>query len=146
MNIQIIAIGNKMPTWVNEAFDEYRKRLQPEIQLQLKEIPVQKNKTQEGALILAALKPQSFVIALDSRGPQHTSEQCAEQLNQWKLLGKNIHILIGGPEGYSAEALEKADTTWSLSALTFPHPIVRIILAEQLYRAQCILKKHPYHK
>lgn len=146
MNIQIIAIGNKMPAWVNHAFDEYRKRLQPEIQLQLKEIPVQKNMTLEGQLILSALKPQSYTIALDSRGHQYTSEQCAEQLNHWKLLSKNIHILIGGPDGYSMDVLKKADATWSLSTLTFPHPIVRIILAEQLYRSQCILKKHPYHK
>lgn len=146
MNIQIIAVGNKMPLWVSDAFEEYRKRLQPEIRLHLREIPVRKNTMLEGQLILSALKPQSYTVALDSCGQQYTSEQCAEQLNYWKLLAKNIQILIGGPEGYSAEILEKADATWSLSALTFPHPLVRIILAEQLYRAQCILKKHPYHK
>ena len=158
MNIQIIAVGTKMPTWVNEAYQEYQKRLQPDIQLQLKEIPlqnrarcknsadIQKMMQLESQQILTAIKPGSYTIALDSRSAQYTSEQCAEQLNHWKHLGKPINILIGGPEGYTPETLAKADAKWSLSALTFPHPIVRIILAEQLYRAQSILKKHPYHR
>ncbi len=156
MNIQIIAVGTKMPAWVNEAYQEYQKRLQPEIQLQLKEITLQKRGKNpadiqkmmqlESQQILNAIKSGSYTIALDSRGAQYTSEQCAEQLNHWKHLAKPINILIGGPEGYTAETLAKADAKWSLSALTFPHPIVRIILAEQLYRAQSILKKHPYHR
>ncbi len=146
MNIHIIAVGNKMPSWVNEGFQEYQKRLLPEIHLQLKEISVQKSISLEGQLILSAIKPQTYTIALDSRGKHYSSEQLAEQLNQWKLLAKPINILIGGPEGYSTEVITKADTKWSLSALTFPHPVVRIILAEQIYRAQCILKNHPYHK
>lgn len=146
MNIQIIAVGSKMPTWVTDAYQEYQKRLLPEIQLQLKEIPVQKTNQLENQQIINAIKPGSYTIALDSRGKQYSSEQLAEQLNHWKLLAKPINILIGGPEGYTSETLTKADTTWSLSALTFPHPIVRIILAEQLYRAQSILKGHPYHR
>jgi 23S rRNA (pseudouridine1915-N3)-methyltransferase len=146
MNIQIIAVGAKMPAWVNEAFQEYQKRLLPEIQLQLKEIPVQKTMQLEGQQIINAIKPGSYTIALDSRGKQYSSEQLAEQLNLWKHLAKPINILIGGPEGYTTETLAKADAQWSLSALTFPHPIVRIILAEQLYRAQSILKGHPYHR
>lgn len=135
-----------MPSWVNEAYLEYQKRLLPEIQLKLKEIPVQKTNQLENQQIINAIKPGSYTIALDSRGTQYTSEQCAEQLNHWKHLAKPINILIGGPEGYTPETLAKADAKWSLSALTFPHPIVRIILAEQLYRAQSILKNHPYHR
>lgn len=146
MNIQIIAVGSKMPAWVNEAYQEYQKRLLPEIQLVLKEIPVQKTNQLENQQIINTIKLGSYTIALDSRGKQYTSEQLAEQLNHWKLLAKPINILIGGPEGYTTETLAKADTQWSLSALTFPHPIVRIILAEQLYRAQSILKGHPYHR
>jgi len=146
MNIQIIAVGTKMPTWVTAAYQEYQKRLLPEIQLQLKEIPVQKTNQLENQHILNAIKPGSYTIALDSRGSQYTSEKLAEQLESWKLLAKPINILIGGPEGYTSETLAKADAKWSLSALTFPHPIVRIILAEQLYRAQSILKGHPYHR
>ena len=146
MNIQIIAVGSKMPSWVNEAYQEYQKRLLPEIQLLLKEIPVQKTTQLENQHIINAIKPGCYTIALDSRGAQYTSEQCAEQLNHWKHLAKPINILIGGPEGYTPETLAKADAKWSLSALTFPHPIVRIILAEQLYRAQSILKGHPYHR
>lgn len=146
MNIQIIAVGTKMPTWVNEAYQEYQKRLLPEIHLQLKEIAVQRSTELECQHMINAIKPGSYTIALDSRGKQFTSEQCAEQLNHWKHLAKPINILIGGPEGYTLETLAKADATWSLSALTFPHPIVRIILAEQLYRAQSILKGHPYHR
>lgn len=158
MNIQIIAIGTKMPSWVTEAYQEYQKRLLPDIQLQLKEIPLQnrarcKNSADiqkcmhiESQQILTNIKPNNFTIALDSRGAQYTSEQLAEQLNTWKQLAKPINILIGGPEGYTLETLEKANAKWSLSTLTFPHPIVRIILAEQLYRAQSILKGHPYHR
>ena len=146
MNIQIIAVGTKMPAWVTKAYQEYQKRLLPEIQLLLKEIPVQKTTQLENQHIINAIKPGSYTIALDSRGAQYTSEQCAEQLNHWKHLAKPINILIGGPEGYTPETLAKADAKWSLSALTFPHPIVRIILAEQLYRAQSILKGHPYHR
>lgn len=158
MNIQLIALGTKMPSWVNEAFQVYQKRLLPDISLHLKEIPLQKRSSaknpsdiykimeQESLHLFQAMKSSYYTIALDSRGPQYSSEELAQELNRWKQKTKNMAILIGGPEGYTKETLAKVDATWSLSKLTFPHPLVRILLAEQLYRAQSILKNHPYHR
>ena len=155
MKVSIITLGNKMPDWVQSGFTEYQKRLKPTIDLQLKELPLikrsnnserQKILQQEHAQIISQLKPNSHNVALDSRGKQYSSETLAEQLAFWQQLGKPINILIGGPEGYHPETLSHTHEQWSLSKLTFPHPLVRIILAEQLYRAQCILKGHPYHK
>ncbi len=101
---------------------------------------------QESVPIFHAMKASTYTIALDSRGPQYTSEELAQELNRWKQEEKNMAILIGGPEGYTKETLAKVDARWSLSKLTFPHPLVRVVLAEQLYRAQSILKNHPYHR
>jgi len=156
MNIQLIAVGNKMPAWVNDAFQEYQKRLLPDIHLDLREIPLQKrgkntHDTQkimkiESQNIINMIKPYSYTIALDSRGKHYSSEQFSKKFNEWKQMGKTINILIGGPEGYTEETLAKSNMQLSLSDLTFAHPIVRIILAEQLYRAHSILKNHPYHR
>lgn len=155
MKISIITLGNKMPDWVQSGYIEYQKRLKPQIDLQLKELAlIKRSKTsdnqkilqQEHSQIISQLKPNSHNIALDSRGKQYTSEQLANQLAYWQQLAKPINIIIGGPEGYHPDTLSHTQEQWSLSKLTFPHPLVRIILAEQIYRAQCILHKHPYHK
>ncbi|MCD8525526.1 MAG: 23S rRNA (pseudouridine(1915)-N(3))-methyltransferase RlmH [Gammaproteobacteria bacterium] len=100
----------------------------------------------ESQTMINMIKPHSYTIALDSRGKHYSSEALSKKLNEWQEMGKTINILIGGPEGYTEETLKKSDMQWSLSYLTFAHPIVRIILAEQLYRAHSILKNHPYHR
>lgn len=153
MLIKLIAIGNKMPAWVNAGFTEYAKRLPVDYQLQLVEIPGQKRLKssvveqilhREGEKLLASAHPP--IIALDREGIAFNTGQLAKQLQNWHDGGQSPCILIGGPEGLSPSCLRRADKVWSLSALTFPHPLVRIILAEQIYRAWSILHHHPYHR
>lgn len=155
MRIHLIAVGERMPAWVNTGFDEYRKRLGPECPLQLIEIPPEKRTSgqtvprilqKEANRILAALPKDVHVVALDRQGKSWSTADLAGKLTQWMQLGRDIALLVGGPEGLAAEVLQRADEKWSLSALTFPHPLVRVMVAEQVYRAYSILKNHPYHK
>ena len=137
MKILVVSLANKVPSWVNEGFTEYQKRLKPTIDLQTKDIPLHK-------------KPEPYLshyrIALDSRGPHYSSEQLAKQLAHWQQQGKPLALFIGGPGGHPPQTIEHSHEQWSLSSLTFPHALVRVLIAEQLYRAQCILQGHPYHK
>lgn len=151
--MRLIAIGNKMPAWVNTGFAEYAQRLPSNYQLQLVEVPAQKRTKgravdqvlqQEGEKLLAAAQPP--MIALDRRGWALNTEELAKQLQNWHDSNQNPSLLIGGPEGLAPMCLKHADKVWSLSALTFPHALVRIILAEQIYRAWSILSHHPYHR
>lgn len=153
MEIKLIAIGTKMPAWVNTGFAEYAKRLPADYRLQLLEIPSQKRtKTsvttqvlqQEGEKLLAAA--QAPIIALDRQGITLSTAQLAKYLQQWHDGSQNPSFLAGGPEGLAPACLQRAAQIWSLSALTFPHPLVRVILAEQIYRAWSILAHHPYHR
>jgi len=155
MNIHLIAVGTRMPDWVNTGYIEYAKRLTQDCRLHLMEIEASKRSknedikritNEEGDRIIHAIPKNSHVIALDVKGKQWDTPQLAQQLQKWQLDGRDISLLIGGPEGLSEECLKKAETKWSLSVLTFPHPLVRIILAEQLYRAWTLLKGHPYHR
>lgn len=155
MLIRILTIGNKMPGWVAEGYQEYAKRLPSHWTLDLIEIPLEKRtkqadiariKQREGEKLLAAIKPQHLVIALEVLGKPWTTEQLATHLKQWQDEAQNIDLLIGGPDGLSAECLQKARLKWSLSPLTLPHPLVRIVLAEQIYRAFSIIQGHPYHR
>lgn len=144
-----------MPAWVQTAYDEYAKRLPRELSPLLVEIAlaqraknfsVEKAKQEEAESILAALSPQSRVVALDVKGRSFSTEALAEKLQAWQMEGQDINILIGGPDGLAPACLQKADEAWSLSAMTLPHPLVRVVLIEQLYRAWTILAGHPYHK
>lgn len=155
MKIKLIAVGTKMPSWVSEGYNEYAKRLNQDIQLELIEVPAGKRgkkadlvriKEKEGELMLAATAPQDSIIALDVKGKALSTEQMAEALSQLMREGRHVSLYIGGPEGLAPDCLKKADKKWSLSALTLPHPLVRVLIAEQLYRAWSILKGHPYHK
>jgi len=155
MLISLIAIGQKMPAWVNQGYEEYARRMPPECQLQLIEIPLSKRSkasdvgrliSKEGEQMLAAIKKDSLVVAMDLTGKAWSTPQLAEQLTGWMQSGRNIALLVGGPEGLAPACQDRAEVTWSLSKLTLPHPLVRIVLAEQLYRAVSILKHHPYHK
>jgi 23S rRNA (pseudouridine1915-N3)-methyltransferase len=155
MQIHLIAVGERMPDWVNAGYGEYAKRMPPECRLRLVEIPaVKRTKTadlkrimqQEGERMLAAIPANAEVVALDVAGQNWSTPDLARQLGEWLRDGRDLALLVGGPEGLATACQERATRRWSLSALTFPHPLVRIILAEQLYRATTILKGHPYHR
>lgn len=155
MHIRILAIGNKMPSWVTEGYLEYAKRFSSGYSIELVEIPAEKRLKQsdidklterEGKKILSLIKPGNRVIALDVKGQAWSTEQLATHMHHWQLESRNIDILIGGPDGLYKECLQKAEVKWSLSPLTLPHPLVRIVLIEQLYRAVTILQNHPYHR
>lgn len=155
MRIQLIAVGEKMPAWVTQGYQEYAKRLPPECRLQLVEIPPGrrgKNRDtaramrDEGARMLAALPKSSRVLALDVRGQSWSTERLAGQLEGWMAGGRDVSLLVGGPEGLAPECLARAEQRWSLGPLTLPHPLVRVVLAEQIYRAWSLLRNHPYHR
>lgn len=144
-----------MPGWVAEGFAEYRKRLSYELPLELIELrPGARGKGRddaraildEGAAMLAAIPRDTHVIALDGRGKTWSSEELAAQLGQWRMAGRDLAFLIGGPDGHAPEVLARAEQRWSLGPLTLPHMLVRLVLAEQLYRATAIAAGHPYHR
>lgn len=155
MLIRLLAVGTRMPAWVEAGVAEYRKRLPPEIQFEIRELSLaQRGKNadiaralqQEGDAMLAAIGARDFVIALDVKGKSISTEQFAVDLAKWQQNGDPVSILVGGPDGLAAACLERAQQRWSLSALTLPHPIVRVVFAEQLYRAWSINSNHPYHR
>ncbi|MEO8777734.1 MAG: 23S rRNA (pseudouridine(1915)-N(3))-methyltransferase RlmH [Rhodanobacter sp.] len=155
MRTRLIAVGERMPGWVAEGFAEYRKRLSHELPLELIELkPGNRGKGRdearaiqdEGAAILANLPHDAHVVALDGRGQTWSSEELAIQLGKWRMDGRDLAFLIGGPAGHAAEVLARADQRWSLGSLTLPHMLVRLVLAEQLYRATTIIAGHPYHR
>lgn len=155
MKARLIAVGERAPAWVAEGFAEYRKRLSHWLPLELVEItPGLRGKgrdaaramAEEGERVLAAIPKGALVIALDGRGSAWSSEQLATRLENWRGQGRDLALLIGGPEGHSPEVLAAAELRWSLGPLTLPHMLVRLLLAEQLYRAAAMLANHPYHR
>ena len=155
MKIRILAVGQKMPAWVEQGVDEYLRRLPADFRVVFEEIPLgqrrpgsdlKKALAKESDAILARLKGKEKVIALDVQGKAWSSEQLSSQAEDWRMDGRDIALLIGGPDGLSAECLAQAEQRWSLSPLTLPHPLVRVLLAEQLYRAWTLLSGHPYHR
>lgn len=155
MQIQLIAIGNRMPDWVNDGYREFAKRLPADFHLQLVEIAAGKRGKnadirrivqQEGDRMLAAVPRSAHVIALAIEGRPWTTPQLASKLDGWRQEGRDIALLVGGPEGLAPECLARAEQTWSLSPLTLPHPLVRVVIAEQVYRAWSLLHNHPYHR
>lgn len=158
MKIRLLTIGQKMPNWVETAFDDYFKRIQPFVQTQLVELPmakrikndspadIQKYCQIEGEAILNALKPTEVLIALEVNGRELSTEKLASTMQDWTLNGQDIALAIGGPDGLSDAVRQRAEWHWSLSKLTLPHPLVRILLIEQLYRAMSINHNHPYHR
>lgn len=155
MRIHLLAVGTRMPAWVVDAYREYAKRLPRECALRLVEIPLSKRRKslsssqaaeEEGQHLLASLPKDCTVIALDVRGNSWSTEELAVRLQDWLGSGRDVALLIGGPDGLSADCLKRADLKWSLSALTYPHSLVRVVLAEQLYRAWTINTGHPYHR
>ena len=155
MQINVIAVGTRMPAWVNDGYQEYARRMPRECSLILTEIPLgQRSKAQpvaravkeEGHRMLAAIGDRQRVIALDVNGRGWSTEQLAGALRDWLQDGSDLSLLVGGPDGLAAGCLARADQRWSLSPLTLPHPLVRVLLAEQLYRAWTLTSGHPYHR
>jgi len=141
-----------MPSWVHQGFTEYQKRLPKHWQFTVREIPQANlgsaalNKAREGGALLSALPDKTHIIALDNRGASWSTVELANQLQSWQELGKPVGLIIGGPDGLDDATMSCSHQQWSLSALTFPHPLVRIVVAEQLYRAHSLLINHPYHR
>ncbi len=155
MKIKIISPANKMPDWVNTACHEFQKRLDDSCKVEVLDIALQKRGKnadikslidKEGKAMLALTPEQDRVIALSIGGKTFSSEAFSTQLQQWQQSGQNITFYIGGPEGLADSCMQRAHQQISLSTLTLPHPLVRVVLIEQIYRAHCIGKGHPYHK
>ncbi|NOQ70266.1 MAG: 23S rRNA (pseudouridine(1915)-N(3))-methyltransferase RlmH [Gammaproteobacteria bacterium] len=155
MKINLIAIGNKMPCWVDDASQDFIKRLPPEIKINSILLPLIKRGKNpdiprivrdESRKLLAAVPRDSLLVVLDVLGRPVTTMKLASMLESWLQQAQDVSIIIGGPDGVSDELLSKSSIKLSLSALTFPHPLVRVILLEQIYRAWSILNNHPYHR
>lgn len=155
MHIYLIAVGQKIPQWVEQGYREFARRLPPECVLSLVEIaaarrrkgvPVAGLLEQEGERMLARLPRGARVVALDERGGQWTTPQLARKLRTWLQGGQDVALLAGGADGLAPSCRSRAGEHWSLSPLTLPHALVRIVVAEQIYRAWTILQGHPYHR
>lgn len=155
MQIQLVAVGNRMSPWVCAGYDEYVRRLPRECELKLREIaPGKRGKNanilrlieDEGQRMLAAIPCDDHVVALDLTGKEWSTAQLSEALARWRRDGRHVSLLVGGPDGLAPACLDRAAERWRLSHLTLPHPLVRIVVAEQIYRAWSILQNHPYHR
>jgi len=155
MKCRLIAAGTRLPDWVNEGFREYQKRLRKPLVLELLEIPIaarragedpQRAVAREGADMLAALGREDYVVTLEVTANSMSTERLSAWLADRLRDGRPLALLIGGPDGLSPRCRERADQGWSLSPLTLPHALVRVVVAEQLYRAMSLLAGHPYHR
>jgi 23S rRNA (pseudouridine1915-N3)-methyltransferase len=155
VRIRLLTISERQPAWVNDGYAEYAKRLPKHLAPELVELPLAKRgkggdaakfKAEESERLLGAAGRDMQLIALDERGAAWTSLQLAEQMRRWTLDGRDVVLAVGGPDGHAPLLLERAAARWSLSPLTLPHGLVRVVIAEQLYRAHSILEGHPYHR
>ena len=144
MRVRILAVGTRMPEWVTTAYEDYTRRMRKDMRVDLEEIAV-RSKVEEEKRLLERIG-DDYLVALDERGKSLTTLQLARWLAERQQDGRNLCFVIGGPDGHGQALLAKAALRWSLSALTFPHAMVRVILAEQLYRAHSVLQNHPYHR
>jgi len=155
MHINALAIGTRMRGWVEDGVSNYPQRLRRHVEQPFQELPAarrssgttpEKQKQKEGELMLKALHEPAYVIALDERGKSWTSVELARQLESWLANQPRVALLIGGADGLADSCKQRADYTWSLSPLTLPHALVRVVLAEQIYRAWTLVQGHPYHR
>lgn len=155
MRIRIISIAQKMPAWVDTACRDYQRRLPPEMQLELVNLPLARRKARESAsalqqreskTMLQKLDDRDLNIALSERGVSWNSEDWSNQLAQWRQRSPRVNLLIGGPDGLSQECLQVCQQQVSLGRMTMPHALVRVVVCEQLYRAWTIYQGHPYHR
>jgi 23S rRNA (pseudouridine1915-N3)-methyltransferase len=144
-----------MPPWVREGYEDYSRRLKARLPVTLIELSPGKRTAggddaramaDEGKRLLASVKPDDYVVALDERGKQRSSQELSVWLAERQRDGRGLSFLVGGPDGYAPEVLGRAQETWSLSRLTLPHALVRVLFIEQLYRAVTLLDGHPYHR
>ncbi|RKF12759.1 23S rRNA (pseudouridine(1915)-N(3))-methyltransferase RlmH [Alginatibacterium sediminis] len=155
MKIQLLAVGHKMPAWVEQGYQEYARRFPKDMPLELVEISAGKRGKnadirrileKEGEATLAAIPKGNRIVTLEVTGKAWTTEQLAKNMDAWKMDGRDVSLLIGGPEGLAPACIQASEQRWSLSALTLPHPMVRVIVAEGLYRAWSVTANHPYHR
>ncbi|WP_286233144.1 23S rRNA (pseudouridine(1915)-N(3))-methyltransferase RlmH [Thalassotalea sediminis] len=155
MRITLFAVGNKMPSWVAQGFAEYQRRFPRDLSFELVEItPGKRGKNadiarildKEGQQMLAAIPKGSRIVTLEVTGKPLTTPQLASNLEKWQLDGRDVALLVGGPEGLAPACIQASEQKWSLSPLTLPHPMVRVLIAESLYRAWSINNNHPYHR
>lgn len=155
MQLLVAAVGQRMPGWVNEAWTEYTRRMPSSLSISLREISLAKRgknadtkrlTATESKSLYEAMPARARVIALDVQGQTWSTEKLAANLEDWMGDGRDVGFMIGGPDGIAPDILQKADTRWSLGPLTLPHPLVRVVLVEQLYRAWTITQNHPYHR
>ncbi len=155
MRLRIVAAGNKMPQWVETATAQYMQRMPRECPIEIHPVSLAKRGrgadparaiADEGQRMLGAIKARERVVAMEVGGRSYSTEALADAMQQWLNDGRDVAFLIGGPDGLAAQCLARADQQCSLSPLTLPHGLVRVILAEQLYRAWSLLKGHPYHR
>ena len=155
MRVRLIAVGTRLPAWVDAGFADYQRRLRGADALELVEIPLARRAGNGGAAralgveaarILARLEPREFVVALEERGQMFTTLQLRDWLAGRPRDGAPLAFIIGGPDGLAPAVLARSQLRWSLAPLTFPHGLVRVLLAEQLYRASTLLAGHPYHR
>jgi 23S rRNA (pseudouridine1915-N3)-methyltransferase len=154
VKLRLVAVGTKSPDWVDAGFTDYARRMPRECALELVEVapasrkgwPAERILADEGERILARIGRSDRVVALDVAGKACSTEQLAKKLDNWRMQGGDVSFLIGGADGLDRSCLTRADESISLSAMTFPHQLVRVMLAEQLYRAWTVLHGHPYHR
>ncbi|MBU2112517.1 MAG: 23S rRNA (pseudouridine(1915)-N(3))-methyltransferase RlmH [Gammaproteobacteria bacterium] len=155
MKLILIAVGSKMPAWVQSGYDEYSRRFPRDMPLELIEIAAGKRGKNadikrilelEGEKMLAAVPKGSRIVTLEVTGANWSSPMLAGKLTEWQRDGRDVCLLVGGPEGLAPACIAASEAKWSLSALTLPHPLVRVVLAESLYRAWSICTNHPYHR
>jgi 23S rRNA (pseudouridine1915-N3)-methyltransferase len=155
IKINIISVGKKVPAWIQSGYQEYLKRLPHELNLKLVEIPptrrgknisIEKIVKQEAVVILKDIPEHYHIVVLDERGKSQTTVNFSKKIKQWMNTGQDTCFIIGGPDGLDRSVLDAANENWSLSDYTLPHALVRVLLIEQIYRAWCILKNHPYHR
>lgn len=155
MRIHLIAIGTRTPDWIAQGFEEYARRLPRHLELNLVEVPaitrhktgdVERARSEEGRKLLGRVPENCRVLALTGAGTTVSTRRLAASVEDWMDGGRDVVMMIGGADGLSTECIDRADESWSLSALTFPHQLVRVILAEQLFRAWSIISNHPYHR
>jgi 23S rRNA (pseudouridine1915-N3)-methyltransferase len=154
VRVQLLAVGARMPDWIDAGVHEYARRLPREWTFALTEVPVSRRRppdvklcrAEEGARLLTGISSDTYVVALDERGSHWRTQELASKLATWMQSGQNLALMIGGPDGLAPACVERANESWSLSALTFPHALVRVVVLEQLYRASTILRNHPYHR
>lgn len=152
MRISLIAIGRSMPDWIEQGWSEYARRLPPQIDLELVEVAPPAGRRgassslHEGRSLLQRLPKDATTVALDGEGETWSTRALAGRLEQWMMQGRPVALLVGGADGHSDEVRSRSSALWSLGRLTFPHMLVRVIVAEQLYRAWTLLSGHPYHR